>query len=384
METRKKRMLLVMPLLVLPFLTLAFWAMGGGSVGAQGTKAFQQELNLNLPDARLKDDKAMDKMSFYEVAEQDSLKLFEQKRGDPYFSEKNPEAVPVSRDLSMPAVTGEAARPEDQLMQKLSLLQQKINEPEIKKQMPATREPREPAELTMQVDRLENMMQLMQGEGGPDPEMKQLDSTLEKILDIQHPERVREKLREKTVASKIESFPVTLSPNDTDEPYFWGLEETPVSRPRENAIEAVVHEAQTVVSGSLVKLRLLQDVSVNGAVIAKDDFVFGICALNGERLTIDIPSVRCGGSIYPVHLQVYDLDGLPGLYIPGAIIRDVAKTSADNSLSMMELSSLDPSIKAQAAAAGISTLKNFLSKKTKLVRITLQAGYKVLLQPSTY
>ena len=74
------------------------------------------------------------------------------------------------------------------------------------------------------------------------------------------------------------------------------------------------------------------------------------------------------------------MDGLPGIYIPGAISRDVTKQSADNSLQLMELSSMDPSIKAQAAAAGISTVKNMLSRKVKQIKVMVKSGYKVLLK----
>ena len=74
------------------------------------------------------------------------------------------------------------------------------------------------------------------------------------------------------------------------------------------------------------------------------------------------------------------MDGLPGIYIPGTINRDVAKQSADNSLSLMEMSSVDPSLKAQATVAGIGAAKSLLSKKVKLVKVVVKAGYKVLLK----
>ena len=73
------------------------------------------------------------------------------------------------------------------------------------------------------------------------------------------------------------------------------------------------------------------------------------------------------------------MDGLPGIYIPGAISRDVAKQSADNSLQLLELSTMDPSLKAQAATASINTAKSLLSKKVKLVKVLVKAGYKVLI-----
>ena len=47
---------------------------------------------------------------------------------------------------------------------------------------------------------------------------------------------------------------------------------------------------------------------------------------------------------------------------------------------MLEVTSLDPSLKAQAASAGLSAVKTLLSKKARLVKVTVAAGYKVLLK----
>jgi hypothetical protein len=41
---------------------------------------------------------------------------------------------------------------------------------------------------------------------------------------------------------------------------------------------------------------------------------------------------------------------------------------------------MDPSLKAQAAAAGINTVKTMLSKKAKQVKVMVKAGYKVFLK----
>lgn len=74
------------------------------------------------------------------------------------------------------------------------------------------------------------------------------------------------------------------------------------------------------------------------------------------------------------------MDGLDGVYIPGAITRDVAKQSVDRSMQNIGLTSLDPSWQAQAAGAGIETAKSLFSKKVKLIKVTLKAGYQVLLR----
>jgi conjugative transposon TraM protein len=149
---------------------------------------------------------------------------------------------------------------------------------------------------------------------------------------------------------------------------------------QQNAIQAVVQETQTLVSGATIKLRLTDDVYINGVLIPKDNFVYGMASLNGERLHISISTIRYQNNILPVALSVYDMDGLAGIYIPGAITRDVAKQSADEATQSIGLTTMDPSLGAQAASAGIQAAKTLISKKVKLVKVTVKAGYQVLLR----
>ncbi len=108
--------------------------------------------------------------------------------------------------------------------------------------------------------------------------------------------------------------------------------------------------------------------------------MYGTASLNGERLTIAINSIRYQNALLPMALSVYDMDGMAGIYVPGAIKRDVAKQSTDNALQSIALNSLDPSIGAQAATAEIQTAKTLISNKVKLARVTVKAGYHVLLK----
>lgn len=161
---------------------------------------------------------------------------------------------------------------------------------------------------------------------------------------------------------------------------FYGLENTVNDNDADNAIEAIIPENTILVNNAVIKLRLAADIYINGVLIPKNNMVSGLVSLENERLQVEISSIRYNNSLFPVKLEVYDMDGLAGIYIPGAISRDVAKQSADNSLQLMELTSLDPSLKAQAAAAGINTVKSLLSKKVKQVKVMVKAGYRVLLR----
>ena len=71
MKQKSKKMLLMLPVLVIPFLTMGFWALGGGK--GQKEVSETKGLNLELPEANLKEDKGLDKLSFYNQAEKDSL-----------------------------------------------------------------------------------------------------------------------------------------------------------------------------------------------------------------------------------------------------------------------------------------------------------------------
>ena len=406
---RKRKMMMVLPLLVIPFITMAFWALGGGKgSGYSKSAGNHQGLNLNLPDANLKEDKLSDKLSFYDKAERDSLKLGEWMRSDPYYRHReNGErmtneiermtettASKFNQRLNTSPYESSASNPEQKIMQKLALLEKELNKPsERKDNLTEKNEEIDDTGFSGEVNRLESMMEAMNSGNGDDPEIKQLENTLDKILDIQHPERIKGRIKEKSIKNKEVVFTVSQEANqqsisllDTGkrgqitESGFYGLNDEGDVNERQYAVEAVIHENQTLVNNSVIKLRLLTDIYINGSLIPKDNFVFGIASLNDERLEVEINSIRYNHSLLTVKLEVYDMDGLPGIYVPGAITREVAKQSADNSLQLMELSTMDPSLKAQAAAAGINTAKNLLSKKVKQIKVMVKAGYKVLLK----
>ncbi len=150
-----------------------------------------------------------------------------------------------------------------------------------------------------------------------------------------------------------------------------------------NAIRATIEQTQTVVSGGELKIRLLDEIYIAGVLIPKGQLVSGTAILNGERLIVEIPFVRYLNNIFPVALSAYNLDGLEGIYIPGTISRDVAKQGADNAVQELQMMTLDPSLSAQAVNAGIEAAKGLFSRKVKLIKVTVKAGYQILLKDSS-
>jgi conjugative transposon TraM protein len=441
---QQRRLLSALPLLCLPFLTGLFWALGGGNGQTQPSTETPIGFNTELPSAQFKSERLPDKLGLYQRAGRDSAKRKEAGQNDAYF---NLAPLP-SRERSSPTVQAPSAisrdtlssskeaatvlsttsflsrkrplneAPETQIQRKLSQLQAVIDQPPTNfSGNPVRLRGREltegPPQASEDLDRLEKMMEMMNTPGETDPEMSQLEGMLEKILDIQHPERVKEKLREQSIQQGKRVFPVrATSPQatislletsgvgrfegkmnkidwdssdvalETQPPIgFYGLRDKTTTDPATgNAVEAVVHDTQILTAGSTVRLRLLEDSYIGGHLIPKNQFVYGTCSLSDERLSISILSVRYGSSLLPVALRVYDLDGLPGLYVPGSITREAVGQSSDRTVSGLDLPSLDPSLGAQAAQAGVGLVKGLWSKKAKALRVTVKAGYRVLLK----
>lgn len=405
---RKRKFMVMLPVLALPFVTLIFWALGGGRVDdAQAGENKMAGFNLNLPDAKVREGEDMDKMGYYTKAMKDSIKFQELLRNDPNYTPTGTQVeqlyqmeqpgYPTGPSLSgmNRSLYGQGANdPNTQkIYDRLSLLTREMNRPTAAvpyQDSYMMGRSNSTALSGSEVDRLEQMMAMMGQSEGDDPEMRQLNGMLEKILDIQHPDRIRQKLKEGNDAKRGQVYAVTrtmkennitmLSGVKTGSPTGFFSLEVSGEIEQQNAIQAVVHENQTIVTGSTIKLRLLNDIKVNGMVIPKDSFVYGAASLDGERLGVKIGSIRYRNSIFPVELVVFDLDGLDGISIPGAITRDVAKQSADRSLQAIGMTSLDPSIGAQAAGAGIEAVKSLVGKKVKLVKVMVKAGYSVLLR----
>ncbi|WET03939.1 conjugative transposon protein TraM [Flavobacterium sp. YJ01] len=411
-ERKNRKMMLVLPLIILPFVTMLFWVLGGGKgkeTAFSGGK--KQGFNMLLPNPKLKEDSSLDKMSYYDQASVDSIKLEEQKKKDPNYSitktvESNLE-FDGSFDLDAASIRNQKGglntgflKPENEKMmyQKLEALQKAIAEPPkvngYDQDMREFQYQKPPYGESVEMKNLEQLMAAMSAPSEPDPELAQLGGMLENILDIQHPERVQEKLRENSKFQKGKVFSVSRKSEEQTSSYlqntpqsalrpdnnsFYSLEDETISDEIQNAVEAAVHETQTIVNGSIVKIRLVQDVFINGVLIPRNSFVFGTASLKGERLEIKVSTIKYQNSIFPVELSVFDIDGIKGIYIPGTINRDVAKASADRSMQSIGLAGVSDSWGAQAAGMGVEAAKTLLSKKVKLIKVVVKAGYKVLL-----
>ncbi|SDF60929.1 Bacteroides conjugative transposon TraM protein [Dyadobacter soli] len=412
---QKRKFYTYLPLLALPFLTFIYWVLVVKNLNGNNQAASSSiGLQLSLPAANLEKDNGMDKLAFYKKADQDSANWIKQIKRDPYRLQENltafdstgsplmglgaPGQNPKNKNI---AASGQQTS-EAIVHQKLRDLNKALTtsqEPSFERQNANTNDlsPDQPA-----IAKLEKMMAGIGSQDlaeSEDPEMARLDSMLDKLLAIQQPGQNPDQSGPEPQVNKQPALSVTsgrssdivslITPGSNDSAQvvsgqaaqtgFYGLEGEPESKPTEG-ITAVIENTQEIVTGATVQLRLTRPIFLSSSPAPISGFVYGVASLSGERLKIKISSLRSGEQILPVNLLVYDLDGLEGLYIPGALSRTVTKQALGSQVQGYDLDVGGASMGAQAASAGIQMSKLLLGRKTKLTQVTLRQGYKVLLK----
>ena len=411
---KKKRLLNAAGIFALPVIAviIAVISLTTGHKKPTDKAKTQAGFNTSLPAPNLpKDDK--NKLEVYMQAQLDSTKLLQEAAKDPYIGKRTSSPTTQTSpgkpgDLSLSSAIrpglGVVTTPfEDDNEKKVNDRLQKIYaalgsqaEQSGDHSLPSM-PPTGPAVASPEISRLEKLMQEFQKKDtAGNPQLEQVSKVLDKIMDIQHPDRVAQ-----TAASSfgagvkdnvlpVQSHPLipadstAVSDVAVSTTGFFGLDDNQDSaQSPTNAIEAVVHTSQVVQTGSIVKLRLLQPIYIGGEMIPANSFIYGPAAITGERVTIQLTNAICGGRILPISMSVYDgSDGLLGLYVPGMITRDVVKQGMSQGVQSLNIGSLDPSLGAQAAAAGIATAQSLLSRKISLVKATLKAGHLAILKSS--
>jgi hypothetical protein len=98
-------------------------------------------------------------------------------------------------------------------------------------------------------------------------------------------------------------------------------------------ISAVIDENLTGYGGSRVRLRLLEDIIAGNVTVKAGTYLYAL--VNGfsqQRVTLQVKSILYDNKILPVKLELYDLDGLPGLYVPESAFRDFTKDLGTNTI----------------------------------------------------
>ncbi len=434
MIRRKRKVMLLLPVIVIPLLTLGFYALGGGRGGNDGRGlVLTKGLNMSLPEAKFDaKKKGLNKLGFYKESDQDSMKLRERRKMDPYYAWKDSSVAGLGAGLLNREAIGGVVRPgaptglkmeaaptdlqAAELMRKLELLKGVLSrqQPSVMPEMPpaggvvgsAYSKGGSLSSFGSDGARLGSLQAVGAGSGslppfsggmpmGSDPDLDKLNAIMDKVLRVRYPgdASLRDSVPGRPQGPPVQALTtpaaeevmttLAISSGDDLETGFIDLDAgLRADSLAENIIPAMVDGAQTLISGEAVALRTTGDAMLGGTRVPYGTALSGKATLSGERLMISVNAIRIGSRVMPVALEVVDMDGMTGIRVKGSINRDVSKESADEAVGSMGLTTVDPSVAGQATAAGLQAAKNLLSRKIRLVRVGLPTGYQVLLRNS--
>ena len=116
----------------------------------------------------------------------------------------------------------------------------------------------------------------------------------------------------------------------TSSDYFNTLAE---NEPEPRLIKAIIDENIKAVEGSRVRLRLLDDVEIDGKVVPKGSYLYAtMSGFGSQRVKGSIKSLLVEDELVKVNLSLYDTDGLEGLYVPSSSFRETTQDVASNAL----------------------------------------------------
>jgi len=153
---------------------------------------------------------------------------------------------------------------------------------------------------------------------------------------------------------------------------------------RKNSIKACVQEQQTVVGEVGVRLRLLEAAQTPNHTIPKGTIVTANAKYQGGRLQLKITTVELDGNIIPVEINIYDLDGQQGLYVPysaemNALTEMAGNMSQQSGTSLMLTQSAGQQVAADLSRGVVQGISGYFAKKVRTPKVTLKAGHQVFL-----
>lgn len=151
-----------------------------------------------------------------------------------------------------------------------------------------------------------------------------------------------------------------------------------------NSVKASVLETQTIISEGNVRLRLLEPAQTSNRTLPKGTILTANAKIQSGRLQLKVTSIEVDGTIIPVEIIIYDLDGQQGLYLPyspeiNALTEMAGNMSQTSGTSLMLTQSAGQQMAADLSRGVVQGISGYFSKKVKTPKVTLKAGHQLFL-----
>ena len=160
------------------------------------------------------------------------------------------------------------------------------------------------------------------------------------------------------------------------------------SMPSSNTLfKACIHGDQTVVTGSTVRMRMLEDAVVCGMKIPANTLFYGVATLGANRLEVVVNNLKVGNTISPVSFVIFDNDAMEGLNLPDNMKAQAAKRMQQGLVQNidMPLASIGTMTSEITSAVNATTqiAKQILNMKLSQVKVHLKSNYQMYIQEET-
>ena len=156
---------------------------------------------------------------------------------------------------------------------------------------------------------------------------------------------------------------------------------------KKNLVKAAIYGDQTIVSGTPVKMRLLEPLLISGVEIPANTIFSGSASVGASRLKIAIENFRYGTYMSPVSFVIYDNDAIEGLNLPNNLKAESARKMEQGLLQGVQLpiSSIGTvtSEVTSAITASTQVAKQLLNQSLSQIKVHLKANYQIFLKEET-
>ncbi len=391
-QIRKRKMMIAVPIMLIPFCVAMYWIFFWES----GEKANESlhGINVEIPEphvAGIVDDKR----KAYEQQEMQALQQSKMQSLEDYIARLKvgdkptiADSIPIDARIEPPPPKSSIVHSAQAYREAARQVNSFYREPKVEKTAQMRELEKQVQELkasldeqqenkTQRLDMMEKSYQMAAKYLGPKEEPKAVEQEAYSVAVG--------KTKEKTVSQLPQSPKEATDPQSRNYGFITAVGQRDESHVQ-NTIQACIHDDQVITDGARITLRLLEGMKAGSVYIPKNSLIFGTAHLQGERVSIQIPTIEYKQTIIPVELAVYDTDGQKGIFIPGSMGLTTSKealgnmgTALGSSVSIAQ--SVEQQLVMDATKIGVQGVSQFLGKKFKEVKIHLKAGYQILLAP---
>ncbi len=196
------------------------------------------------------------------------------------------------------------------------------------------------------------------------------------------------RVRREVVSRLAAPMPDSVFVEEFTKPRNWGFNTAAGNENlvQKNSIGACIYRTTTVTDGKEVPLRLTEPMTAGGVLIPANTVLTGTARIDGERMTITVSAVQYRGSVMPVELLVYDMDGGEGISVPASdeisAVKEIAANAGSGLGSSITITDdAGTQLLSDLGRSVIQGTAQYVGQKMRQVKVTLKAGYKVLLLP---